>query len=245
MKRKSEFFKVVVFVAVLLAVMLGISATAGAWSEGYTPQSKDGTHDKIIALAKVVAEQNRPGSARWLVLDTAQTYSHYPDEVYNDTNNHIYDVWGLLRLGTAPTAVKSHYNAAVSALKAKNYAKASEELGLMAHYYDDIWNPWHTTYEFSNLGIQSQYHIPYENDVLGHEPESVTRDGFQKVTDAAAATRTAAGISRTYYSAIANSYTGGYGYTQAVDDVTQIMLTKAANGLADLISSIAVAARYK
>jgi hypothetical protein len=240
-KRKSELFKVLVFVAVLLAAMLGISATAGAWSEGTTP-SAVGTHDKLIALAAAVADMNRDGSADWLTVATAQAVSHYPDEVYRDTNNHIYDVWGLLRLGTAPTAVKSHYGKAVTALKAGDVKLASQEVGLMAHYYDDIWNPWHTTYEFSNLGTQALYHTRYETDVLTHEPASVKADGYNAVTDAATATKTAAGVSRGSYSAIATAYISGAGYTSAVNTVTQTMLTKAANGLADLITSIAVAA---
>jgi hypothetical protein len=243
MIRRSSFLRILVFFAVLLAVLLGVAATAGAWSEGTTPQSTTGTHDKIIALAQAVAEQNRGGSTSWLNVGTAQAFSHYPDEVYKDTNNHIYDVWGLLRMGAAPTAVKTHYAAAVTALKAKDYAKASQEVGIMAHYYDDIWNPWHTTYEFSNLSVQALYHSRYETNVLGHEPAGVTADGFQQVTDAATATKTAAGVSRNYYSVLANAYISGKGYAgTGVDTTTKDMISRAANGLADLIVSIKVAA---
>ena len=154
-----------------------------------------------------------------------------------------HDAWGLLRLGTAPTAVKSHFDASVAALKANDYVTASKEVGLMAHYYDDIWNPWHTTYEFSNLGTQAKYHSRYENDVLGHEPATVAPDGFQRVIDASVATKTAAGTSRNYYSILANAYISGKGYAgTGVDSTTKDMLSRAANGLADLIVSIKVAA---
>jgi hypothetical protein len=245
MKRKSEFFKALVFIVVLLAVMLGVSAVAVAWSEGNPPTSKTGTHDWIIGAAKVVAEKNQAGSAAWLDVNVAQSYSHYPDEVYKDTNNHIYDVWGLLRIGNAPATVKSHYAAAVAALRARDLATASKEVGLMAHYYDDIWNPWHTTYELSNLGTQALYHSKYENDVLGHEPTSVAADGYQAVTDASTATKTAATTSRNYYSVLAKAYTSGKGYGGTnVDSTTKDMLSRAANGLADLIVSIKVAAGY-
>ena len=245
MKRRAEFLKSLVFVVVLCAVMLGVSAGAVAWSEGNPPTSKTGTHDWIIGAAKAVAEKNQAGSAAWLDVGVAQTYSHYPDEVYRDTNNHIYDAWGLVRLGNAPTAVKSHFAAAVTALKARDLATASKEVGIMAHYYDDIWNPWHTTYELSNVGTQALYHSKYENDVLGHEPTTVTADGYQAVADASAATRTAATTSRNYYSVLATAYTSGKGYSGTnVDSTTKLVLGMAANGLADLIVSIKASAGY-
>jgi len=73
----------------------------------------------------------------------------------------------------------------------------------------------------------------------------VKADGYNAVTDAATATKTAAGVSRGSYSTIANAYISGAGYTSAVNTTTQTMLAKAANGLADLITSIAVAANWK
>jgi hypothetical protein len=245
MKRRPELFKSLVFVIVLSAVVLGVSAGAIAWSEGNPPSSKTGTHDWIIGAAKVVAEKNQAGSAAWLDVNVAQTYSHYPDEVYKDTNNHLYDVWGLLRIGNAPATVKTHFAAAVTALKAHDLPTASKEVGLMAHYYDDIWNPWHTQYEFSNLGTQALYHSKYENDVMGHEPTTVGADGYQAVSDASAATKTAATTSHNYYSVLANAYISGKGYAGTnVDSTTKLMLSDAANGLADLIVSIKVAAGY-
>ncbi len=247
MKGRSRFFKLMVFVAVLGAAMLGISGVAGAWSEG-NPPTGIGTHDWIIGAAKTVANQNVATSADWLNVSVAQSFSHYPDEVYNDLNNHAYDLWGLLRLGNAPNTVKSHWTLAVNALKVKDLYTASKEVGLMAHYFDDICNPWHTTYEFSNVTVQTKYHSVYENDVLGHEPATVTKDGYQTVSDAATATKNAATFSRNYYTVLANAYiaygTAGYNAPN-VDSTTKMLLAKAANGLADLITSIQIAAGYK
>lgn len=244
MKRGSTFFKASLFVAVVLAVVLGLSGVALAWSEGSPPTSKTGTHDWIVSAAKTIANTNVPGSADWLNLDKALSYSHYPDEVYKDTNNHLYDVWGLIRIGNAPATVKSHYNAAVKALKAKNYATASKEIGIMAHYYDDVCNPWHSNYEFNTATAQAKYHDKYETDVLGHEPASVTPDGFQAVSDASTATKSVATFAHGYYSVLANSYTSGKGYAGAnVDSTTKMLLGKAANGLADLLTSIYNAAK--
>lgn len=248
MRRKSRVFKAILFLAVLGAVMLGLSAVASAWSEGNPPEGV-GTHDWIISAAKVVADSNRPGSAGWLDFDVAQSFSHYPDEVYKDSNNHAYDVWGLLRLGNAPNTVKSHWTLAVRALQVGDTWTASKEVGLMAHYFDDICNPWHTTYEFSNLTVQTKYHSVYENDVLGHEPATVTPDGYQTVTDAATATKNAATFSHNYYTVLASAYikygTAGYHSSPTIDSTTKMLLGKAANGLADLITSIQIAAGYK
>lgn len=244
MSRSCRFLKVLLFIAILCAFVFGVSTAAGAWTEGRPPEAADGTHDWLILAANELAGQ---AGAGWVDVAAAQAVSHYPDEVFHDYLNHIYDVWGTLRMGTAPVAVKAHYALAVIYLKVGNYTAASQEVGLMAHYYDDVWNPWHTTYELSTLALQATYHVPYEDDVLGHEPDValVPYDGYNRVRDAAAATRTAADISHNSFWALASAYVaGGYGSTGGtVDTITQGMLVQAANGLADLIASIKADAR--
>jgi hypothetical protein len=234
MKRTPRLLLVLIFVGVIVAVTLGVTSVASAWSEGTDPNGL-GTHDWILKTANQLA-------GGWVDFNAAQPYSDDPDTVYKDTNNHIYDNWGLLRLGNAPNTVKSHYAAAVAALKAGNLATAYKEVAVMGHYYEDVWNPWHTTYELSNLGTQAKYHSKYENDVLTHEPLSVT--GFTAPTgaiDPAAWTITAASTSRGYYSILANAYIGKSGYAgTGVDSTTKDMLTRAAKGLAALIYRIKV-----
>jgi hypothetical protein len=246
MRRDHRILKLLVFLGVLCALILGLSATAVGWSEGDPPASTTGTHDLIVLKANDIAGSFKAGGG-WVDTATALKYSHYPDEVYHDSNNHIYDVWGLLRLGAAPTAVKSHYSKAVTYLKAKDVKNASMEVGLMAHYYDDIWNPWHTNYEYSTLTLQALYHSAYENDVLTHVSDFVAvSDGFQKVTDAAAATKIAATTSHYYHwDVFSKAYSSGTGYSyDHLDEYTRDMLAKAANGLADLIYSIKLSAKY-
>jgi hypothetical protein len=242
--RRCQVLRLLVFIAVLLAVMIGVATTAGAWSEGQPPESV-GTHDQLVIEASEIAATYGKGG-NWVDMTTALTYSHYPDEVYNDSMNHIYDVWGLLQIGSAPSAVKTHFDKAVTYLKKKNVTAASMEVGLMAHYYDDIWNPWHTNYEYSTLGLQSAYHTQYEDDVLLNVGAdfSVVADGFDRVTDAAAATRAAASTSHSYHwEVFSGAYTSGVGYAfPSLDAYTRDMLSKSANGLADLIYSIKLAA---
>jgi len=64
----------------------------------------------------------------------AQPVSDDPDTVYHDYLNHIYDLWELLRIGTAPPAVKAHFALAIVGLRAGDTAGASREAALMAHY---------------------------------------------------------------------------------------------------------------
>jgi hypothetical protein len=236
MRQRRSFLKILVFAGVLIVALLGVSTAAGAWSEGPDPNGF-GTHDWLLQKAA----GPEMADVDWFVWEAAQPVSDDPDTVYYDSLNHAYDVWGLLRLGTAPFAVKTHFALAVTYLKAGWVEPASKEVALMAHYYDDVWNPWHTTYEFSNLAWQARYHIPFEDDVWANNGEdkapAVTYDGFTLITNAAAATKTAAGISRTYYSAVSAPYVYG-GFTAGVDAAVDTVLNKAANGLADLIKSV-------
>ena len=175
-------------------------------------------------------------AGQWVNMAIAQPASDDPDTVTMDWLNHSYDVWGTVKKGTAPTAVRTHYNLAVGYLKAGNVNAASKEVALMGHYYSDIWNPWHT--EWDDANAQNLYHAAYELDVLGHEPSAPTYTPV-RVSDPYAATVAAATTAHGYYPLIANAYISGQGYAGAnVDSTTKYLLTRAAEGLADLIYSI-------
>ncbi|MBN1321308.1 MAG: PKD domain-containing protein, partial [Thermoleophilia bacterium] len=234
-QRRLAVLRMLVVTAIVLTFALGLSTSAGAWSEGTDPNGW-GTHDWILQTANDLA--GNVGAA-WVNMAAAQPVSDDPDTVYQDSMNHIYDRWGLLQMGSAHTTVRDRYAQAVNYLKAGNIDEASRQVAIMGHYYEDIWNPFHTSYELSTLSVQSRYHIRYEDDALGHEPASVTWDGFARVTDASAATVAAATVSRTYFSILSNAYTSGAGYGGTnVDSTTKMLLGRAANGLADLIASI-------
>jgi len=156
-----------------------------------------------------------------------------------DWNNHHYDAWDKPNSGNAPATVLTRYNNAVADLKAGNLTAASKEAAIMGHYYEDIWCPWHTTYTTSNASAQSLYHAKYERDVVGHEPTSVPAYTPVRVSDPFAATVAAAYYSHTKYSIIANAYISGKGYAgSGVDATTKDLLTRAAEGLADLLYSM-------
>jgi hypothetical protein len=252
MRRKA---KTLVFAFVLFAVVLGLASTAVAWSEGVNLDDV-GTHDKILANAIYLA------GATWVNGSVAQHASDYPDGLGTaDKNNHIYDVWGLLRLGTAPTAVQTHYNKAVTALAhyvtykdAASQVTASTELAYMAHYYGDIWNPWHTTYELSNLTYQALYHSRYEEqdvlqkELLGTGPwvPSSAYTRTKLTVSASSATISAATTSHLSYGDVSTSYikkTGGYS-SSACQAATKSMLNQAIKGLANVIYTLELQAGY-
>lgn len=224
--------KSILFVCLAFVFVFGAAAGASAWSEGDPPEGF-GTHDWIIQAADILA-----GDPGWFDLQVAFQWSDYPDTVLQDNINHIYYP-GLAT--AAPDFVQAHYDAAVAALQSNDTAGASKEAALMAHYYDDLWNPWHTDY--SNLLAQALYHTRYEDDVLGNEPTSTVGDGLSLVTSAAGHAIAAATTSRPDYPLLESAYMWYQGYAAAgVDTTTKKLLNQAANGLADLLFSIEQAA---
>ena len=157
---------------------------------GGDPPGSFGTHDWIISAADALAGTGHG----WLDLNVAYFWSDYPDTVLQDNINHIYYP-GLST--AAPGFVQAHYDEAVRALQSGDRASASKEAALMAHYYDDLWNPWHADY--SNLLAQALYHSRYEEDVLGHEPADATLDQLTRVASASDHAIAAATTSRLDY----------------------------------------------
>jgi hypothetical protein len=229
MKRSPRLLTVPALVVVMFAVTVGFSAPAGAWSNGAVANGW-GTHDWILDTANDLA-------GGWVNMAIAQPASDDPDTITGDWLNHSYDVWGTVQKGTAPTAVRTHYNLAVGYLNAGNVGAASYQVALMGHYYADIWNPWHTNWD--DATAQYLYHAAYELDVLGHEPSSAPTYSPVRVSDPYAATVSAASTSRNYYSILATAYITGRRYAgSGVDSTTKDLLNRAAEGLADLIYSI-------
>jgi hypothetical protein len=223
MGRAPRFLKILAFVIVLSTLILGSSVSAAAWCSG--------THIWIVSNACKLA-------GGWVNTSIASAHVMDPDKITMDWNNMHYDAWDSPHSGNAPATVLKYYNLAVSYLKAGNVNAASQQVGLMAHYYGDIWCPWHTTYTTSNASAQKVYHPKYEFDAAGHEPSAPSYTPV-RVSDPYGATVNAAYYSHNKYSIIANAYISGKGYAgSGVDSTTKDLLTRAADGLANLIYSI-------
>jgi len=241
MSRKRRILPVLAFLVILLAVAFGWATAASAWSEGEPDPNGVGTHDQILSAARGLAG---PAGA-WLNMSVAQPASDDPDTVFHDSLFHIYDRWGNLQIGSAPSAVKARYDLAVFYLKLGNVAAASRQTALMAHYYSDVWNPFHSSYEVSTLAVQLQFHSLYESNAFQHGFPTVTQPASTHNYNPFAATVAAADSSRQSFAPIAAAYVSGAGYGSdggTIDQLTKGLLTRAAQGLSDLIISIKTAA---
>lgn len=243
MKTKCAVARFLMVLALTAGFILGGSAVAEAWSNG-EPANSYGTHDWILDQANQLAAAD---GANWVNIELALPITDDPDTVFYDKNFHFYDRWGDLQFGQAPTAVKYRYGLAVLYLKYGKVDAASRQVALLSHYYTDVWCPLHSNFECDTLVPNLACHLTYEADVLAHHPGNVEDDGYQRVADPAAATAVAANHSSQYLCPILAAYASGQGYGAAggqVDLITQDMLVRAAQGLRDIIVTIAKAARW-
>ena len=124
------------FIGILLALALLATTIApvAAWNNGGDDPGY-GTHDWVIDAALRVLDGRANG---WFNASTARLHSDDPDNAGSTgENDHVYRDTGIR--GGAIHRVAEHYAAAVRHHKAANYAAASREIGLMAHYYSDVW----------------------------------------------------------------------------------------------------------
>jgi len=241
MDRRRAWVRILALVALSVALLLGGTAAAQAWSNGEPDPNGYGTHDWMLETANALA-----ADAGWVDLGVALPVNDDPDTVYNDVYYHIYDRWGNLQLGGAPTAVKYRYGLAVWYLRCGKVGAASKQIGLLAHYYGDLWNPFHSNFELSTLTANYAFHIKYEVDTLGHEDLVLPDPGYAHVNDAAAKTALAAKTSCDGFLPLIGAYSAwtGEGLPPGTEYPTQVLLTQAVYGLRDIIMSVAEDAGY-
>jgi hypothetical protein len=221
-------------VALVLAVaLLALPATAAAWANGGNHGNGFGTHDWVLYEADRLAGAQ---GVHWLEWRTAQRATDDPDTKLGDTWYHVYDVWGA-QYGDAPAKVEALHAAVVAALRGGDRAAASRRFGRLAHYYADICNPAHT----DSLAGEARMHAAYESaverrtDAKGEHRAWIAFDGIQ-TRGAAASTRAAATWSHQFYRDLVHSYNAN-GYDARVARITRRCLSRAVNGLADLLVS--------
>ena len=233
--------------SVALAVCCGV-ASAAAWSNGPAAGGKDGygygTHDWILEHAIVVA-----GSPTWIDVKAALYHSNDPDYAVAhpgvsgcDASNvdlHLFRDAGKSRGG--PQAAADYYYEAVRALSRGATETASEKLGIMSHYYADMLVPFHTTYDALE---HEDEHLAYElavDNLTRRYSESlgwVVRAPRRDVTDVRASAIKAAYFARSKYKALRDTLGDeGLGNGTA-NSITQLVLSRAINDLADVISSM-------
>jgi len=234
---------------VLMLAMLVVSGIAApsalGWANG--PDiggvgNGKGTHDWVLEDAIAFAGS---GGA-WVDKDAALLASDDPDTYATNSNLHLFRDAGIGR--GAPSEVSSLYYQAVDAYRDRRYSDASHYLGVLSHYYSDILQPFHTDY--SGAIQQDDRHFAYELAVdkyqreVGPFPGSTYVEAREAVPDVRAKTVAAAYYSRGKYPSLIASLkvSSSVGRGTEANTVTGLVLNRASNDLADIISSIPAAA---
>ena len=144
---------------------------------------------------------------------------------------HVYDRWGD-EWGGADEATRVWFRRAKRRLEAGRERAASRALGIMSHFIADVANPMHT--DQSNK--EDDIHSPYEDDVDERIPYGFRYDG-RDAAKPGARTRRVDRRAHRYYWALVNAY-DRHGYNAKVHRITKRQLKRAANAVADLITSL-------
>lgn len=140
--------------------------------------------------------------------------------------------WGS-EWGGADEATAVWFRRTKRRLEAGRERAASRALGIMSHFVADVANPMHT----DSSEREDRVHSSYESAV-DRRIEDYTF-GYNGRDDARPARRTrrVAKAAHEYYSSLVRAY-DEHGYSELVDSITRRQLNRAANALADLITSL-------
>ena len=187
----------------VLALSVGVTS-AVAWCNGPAPLAKPkaagygyGTHDWVLEHA--IRQAGAEGD--WVNVKTALWHTNDPD--FYDTNRdlHLFRDKGPSRGG--PQAVADQYYIAAQALRRGDKATASKALGIMAHYYTDSQQPYHTTNDAQKYTTAHNYYERAVDKYNRHYEEGtfwLTEAPAKPVTDVRARSISASKAARREYS---------------------------------------------
>lgn len=231
---------------VLASVCLSVVAmpTLG-WSNGPNEGNGYGTHDWLIDQSVKVLDGRADG---WFDAQAARLRSDDPDTIEVDGDRsreveHVYRETG--KRGGAVDRVAEHYSDAIENYEAGDYAAASEDIGLLSHFYADVLNTYHSTY--AGIGNES-YHKWYEelvDDLTGDandQPEwSSAARSVSSIGNIRRSVIDAAAYSRKFYDRIhASMRANRTRLNNAADEATGYVFKYGARGLADIIYSVSL-----
>ena len=230
--------RIIILASTLLVAILLFPVSALGYENGGDDGNGYGTHDMVLDAAIAMSGES------WVVETTALLATDDPDKVFDlelDKPNHHF-----IPIGSrgAPQATADYYYQAVMAYEAADFESASYSLGILSHYYTDICQPMHTFYEEENdfLHYQYEWGLGDSNRSPADIADWITPRARVDVADVRKLTvDTALDVRETYPSFIAALRADG-DYDPAnttVESITQVNLSRAANGLADMIRSIA------
>lgn len=223
-----------VSVAAIVVLLLTVPpSSALAWSNGVDGPNSYGTHDWILDRAlQAVGEQ-----ADWVRTRAALRATDDPDtrvgiDHASGTWWHVYDRWGET-YGGADEAARVWHQRLERRVAREDFLRASRALGYLAHLIGDVAQPMHTDSSRREDRVHSLYESAVDRRVAEYR---FTYDG----RDAAMAgprTRSVARRAHRHYWDLVRAY-GVHSYNEKVDRITRRQLQRAANALADLITSI-------
>lgn len=219
--------------ALLVAGVVLAPVPAHAWSNGTEGCNSYGTHDWILDQAlQAVGEQ-----AEWVRTRAALRATDDPDCVdgidhASGTWWHVYDRWGD-EWGGADEAAQVWFRRVKSRLADGNERGASRALGILSHIVGDVANPMHTDQREREDRIHSSYEDAVDRRVLDYAFQS---KGTEAAKPGPRVRRLARNAHESYFKLI-RAYDAN-GYNAKVHRITKRQLNRAANALADLITSL-------
>jgi hypothetical protein len=230
-----------VLILTILMILAGGATQAQAWTNGPGSGNGFGTHDWVLTEAQRLAVAR---GADWLDLEHALPYTDDPDSVLKDFRYHAVAPAGPY-LGSAPGRITYLYQSALADRAAGDDRAASVAVALLSHYYADICDPLHTDRSAAESSIHSRYEaaVGRHTDTVGENRSWASSDGYTRVKNVRALSLGAATRARRSYSTLVSSYRSG-GFNATVRKITRLSLRRAANDLADIITTLH-AARLK
>ena len=227
---------------VALAVMAGAFAfqatPAKAWANG--GGDGYGTHDWIVDQAVKVLNGRADA---WFNAGIARLASDDPDtqEPASLSVDHVYNGQG--RRGGAIDRISYEFDQASASYARGDYDDASYHIGLLAHFYGDILQPFHTAR--AAIGKKTAHH-KYEllvNDKTRHPGDASSWASSRRTVSTFSNIRTeaiaAAAYSRKYFAPLYASFVKNESTLNAtVRDITGKVMRRATGDLADVIWSI-------
>ena len=217
--------------ALLLVLGLLTPTPAFAWANGEDGCNSYGTHDWILDQAlQAVGEQ-----AEWVRTRVALRATDDPDCVDGIDHAsspwwHVYDEWGDT-YGNAPEAAEVWFERMSNRLQARNERGASRALGILAHIVGDVAQPMHT----DSRPREDRVHPLYESAV-DRRDYSFNYDGVDDVNPRGRSLRVAR-VAHNYYFELIRAY-DNHSYNDKVHRITKRQLNRAANAVADLLTSL-------
>lgn len=210
-----------------------VAAPVFGWSNGVDGCNSYGTHDWILDQAvRAVGEQ-----ASWVRTRVALRATDDPDckdgiDHASGTWWHVYDRWGD-EWGGADEAATVWFRRIRTRIANGNERGASRALGYLAHIVGDVAQPMHTDSSNREDGVHSSYESAVDSRISDH---SFTYDGADPAR-AGARTRLMARQAHRYYWDLVRVY-DNHGYNERVHHITKRQLDRAANAMADLLTSL-------